>query len=128
MSYSHCKACHQTVHNSDLELTGSAVRDCGICDFKCSTVDTDTDGDVNGSPPVKHNSAPTSNEGSWEDSASPSTQVEFWEEYTGVIVGTDSYHTSMRQCLVQGNKTLTECISQADRKRSNMMNTENDDG
>ena len=46
MSYSHCKTCWKTIHNSDLESSGLDSSDCPVCGLVCPNVDIDTDGDI----------------------------------------------------------------------------------
>ena len=46
MSYSHCKTCWRTIHNSDLESSGADSSDCPVCGLVCPNVDIDTDGDI----------------------------------------------------------------------------------
>ena len=211
MSYSSCKTCFKTIHNSDLESSGTLFSDCGPCGRKCATVDTDTDGDVFVAPLVSHFeeyalnsrhrmvSDDQSNSDGWEDSISPSADIEYYsylsqgditvtevEEHedggatydiegltedtvqefirSGLESIVEAYpHTvangeydiseditvtisataaqkcleagfinavkkmiiadQLRECLAEGNPE-EECMSQADRKRSNMMNVQ----
>ena len=90
MSYSTCRQCYDTVHESDVVqgLTGSPTRDCSMlhCSYTAPL------------PVVKDD-------------------AEVWKEYSIVIRGSKEYHRDMSLCMVRGKYTISECMAQADRKR-----------
>jgi len=125
MSYAHCKLCFRTIYASDLENVGTVVKDCGVCGLETSSVDIDTDADVGGYVPVLD--IPSDEEIWVEYSSQSSSKDKITGYFHSRILGTEEYHHGLQQCLASETSEFHSCMSQSDRKRDSMFNTEDDD-
>ena len=123
MSYSHCNKCYKTVHTSDLHLVGTVEKDCGICGLETSAVDIGTDS-VKFVPVMD---IPSDEEVWAEYSTQISSEGKVTAYFHSRVLGTEKDHHSISQCLSSNTSSFHECMSQSDRKRDAMFNTQDDD-
>ena len=127
MSYSHCKTCFKTIHTSDLHRTGSSLKDCGVCGYENTAVEVDTDADV--SVYVYEQRVEIPDMEFWKEYSSQYTEGEndkVVAYYHSRVLGTSEHHQEIDRCLIS-DSSFHDCMSQADRKRDAMFNTQDDD-